>query len=66
MDAKSYHWWKSPETAINKLLKTLDIGMINAEWESMNEVVLAAGRNEEGQQIIPLSYTVPVSVYHPG
>ena len=35
-----------------------------AEWESMNEVVLAAGRNEEGQQIIPLSYTVPVSVYH--
>ena len=37
-----------------------------AEWESMNEVVLAAGRNEEGQQIIPLSYTVPVSVYHKG
>lgn len=34
-----------------------------AEWDKMNEVVMAAGRNEEGQQIIPLSYTIPVSVY---
>ena len=34
-----------------------------AEWDRMNETVLAAGRTEEGQQIIPLSYTIPVSVY---
>ena len=31
-----------------------------AEWDKMQPVVLAAGRNEEGQQIIPLSYTFPV------
>ena len=30
------------------------------EWDKMQPVVLAAGRNEEGQQIIPLSYTFPV------
>ena len=35
-----------------------------AEWENMNAVVLAAGRDDEGQQIIPLSYTLPVVVYH--
>lgn len=34
-----------------------------AEWDRMNQTVLAAGRNEEGQQIIPLGYTVPVAVY---
>lgn len=30
------------------------------EWDKQQAVVLAAGRNEEGQQIIPLSYTFPV------
>ena len=30
------------------------------EWDKMQPVVLAAGQNEEGQQIIPLSYTFPV------
>lgn len=32
-------------------------------WDDQQQVVLAAGRNEEGQQIIPLSYTFPVQVY---
>ncbi|MBP3704478.1 MAG: hypothetical protein J6I98_02990 [Clostridia bacterium] len=30
------------------------------EWDKMQSVVLAAGQNEEGQQIIPLSYTFPI------
>lgn len=30
------------------------------EWDKQQPVVLAAGRNEEGQQIIPLSYSFPV------
>lgn len=34
-----------------------------AEWDRMNQTVLAAGRNEEGQQIIPMGYTLPVAVY---
>jgi len=34
-----------------------------AEWDKMNTVVLEAGRGEEGQQILPLCYTIPVSVY---
>ena len=32
------------------------------EWDKQQPVVLAAGRNREGQQIIPLSYTFPVQV----
>ena len=34
-----------------------------AEWDRMNQTVLAAGRNYEGQQIIPLCYTIPAAVY---
>ena len=29
----------------------------------MNQTVLNAGRNEEGQQIIPMCYAIPVAVY---
>jgi len=33
------------------------------EWHKQTEGVMAAGRNKEGQQIIPLSYTLPLLVY---
>lgn len=32
------------------------------EWDKFNQVVMAAGKNETGQQLLPLSYTFPVSV----
>ena len=35
----------------------------HAEWDQMNQVVLEAGKNEEGQQIIPLAYTFPLVTY---
>ena len=34
-----------------------------AEWDRMNSTILEAGCGEEGQQIIPLCYTIPVAVY---
>lgn len=34
-----------------------------AEWDRMNSTVLDAGKTEEGQQIIPLCYTLPVTVF---
>ena len=33
------------------------------EWDKQQQVVLAAGRNEEGQQIIPLTYTCPIQIH---
>lgn len=32
------------------------------EWDKQEQAILAAGRNKEGQQIIPLSYTLPLQV----
>ncbi len=54
-----------PEQAMeNGLFLPLDVYMENnavyAEWDKQNQAVLAAGRNEEGQQVIPLSYTLPL------
>lgn len=54
-----------PEKVLeNGLFLPLDMFMENntefTEWDKMQQVVLAAGQNEEGQQIIPLSYTFPV------
>ncbi len=34
-----------------------------AEWDKQTQVVLEAGRNDEGQQIIPLAYTTDVIIY---
>lgn len=31
-----------------------------AEWDKFPQAVLEAGRNKEGQQIIPLTYTLPI------
>ncbi|MBP3705495.1 MAG: carbohydrate ABC transporter substrate-binding protein [Clostridia bacterium] len=33
------------------------------EWDKLTQSVLKAGSNEEGQQIIPLTYTLPVLCY---
>jgi len=54
-----------PEQAMeNGLFLPLDEYMKNnavyAEWDKQNQAILAAGRNEEGQQVIPLSYTLPL------
>lgn len=41
----------------------LDKYMANAqfaEWDKFPETIMNAGRNEEGQQIVPLIYTLPV------
>lgn len=34
------------------------------EWNALQPVVMAAGRNEEGQQILPLSYTFEATFFH--
>lgn len=33
------------------------------EWDKLTQSVMAAGRNENGQQIIPVSYTLPLLCY---
>lgn len=34
------------------------------DWDALNPVVMAAGRNEEGQYLLPLSYTFPATIYN--
>lgn len=34
-----------------------------AEWDKFTEVVMDAGKNDEGQQMVPLTYTLPVAMY---
>ncbi len=36
------------------------------EWENFRDVILDAGRNEEGLQIVPLAYTLPIAAYRKG
>lgn len=50
----------------NHLLLPLDDYIENAEnieWDSFQPVVMEAGRNEEGQQIIPLTYTFEATLF---
>lgn len=35
----------------------------NIDWDSLQPVVMEAGRNEEGQQIIPLTYTFEATLF---
>ena len=35
----------------------------HTEWEKFPQAVMDAGRNEEGQQIIPISFTFPLLIY---
>lgn len=68
---KGYNLAKSlfqfPEQAMkNHLFLPLDEYMEDAdwmEWESLQPVVMEAGRNEEGQQILPLTYTFTVTIF---
>lgn len=34
------------------------------EWDKMNPMVMSAGRNKEGQYLLPMSYTFPATVYN--
>ena len=59
--------FKYPQKAMeNGLFLPLDDYMENhteyAEWDKFPEGVMAAGRNAEGQQIIPMSYSIPLLV----
>ena len=45
---------------------SLDTYIENAqymEWEKLTPVVMAAGRDEYGQQLLPLTYTLPLTFY---
>ena len=45
---------------------TLDEYIQNAEladWDSLTQPVLEAGRTDEGQQLVPMLYTLPVTIY---
>ncbi len=60
--------FKYPEKAMeNGIFLPLDEYMENntrfTEWDKLTQPVLEAGRNEEGQQIIPLNYTFPLLCY---
>lgn len=34
------------------------------DWDALNPLIMAAGRNENGQYLLPLSYTFPATVYN--
>jgi len=60
--------FKYPEKAMeNGIFLPLDEYMENStqltEWDKQIEAVLAAGQNDEGQQIIPLNYSFPLLAY---
>ena len=56
-----------PEQAMeNGAFLTLDKYIENAEfmeWDKQTQVIMEAGRTKEGQQIMPLSYTIPVTCF---
>ncbi len=60
--------FKYPEKAMeNGLFLPLDELIENntvlTEWDKLTQPVLEAGRNEEGQQIVPLNYQMPLLCY---
>ena len=59
--------FRVPEKAMEAgLFLPLDDYIQNAqfmEWNKLNETVMAAGKAEQGQLILPLTYTFPVTVY---
>lgn len=57
-----------PENAMqNGLFLPLDEYMADGtkytEWDKLQQTVLSAGKNDEGQLIIPIAYTVPVAFF---
>ena len=60
--------FKSPQKVMESgLFLPLDDYMENhtqhTEWDSFPQAIMDAGRNAEGQQLIPVAYTLPVIVY---
>ena len=59
--------FKIPEKAMEiDLFLPLDDYIANAkyaEWDKFTKTVMDAGRNEEGQQLVPLAYQLPVAMY---
>ena len=60
--------FKSPQKVMESgLFLPLDEYIENnarfAEWENFPQAVMDAGHNYEGQQIVPISYTLPVLIY---
>lgn len=37
-----------------------------AQWDRMTSIVMEAGRGSEGQMLVPMSYTVPLTCYRAG
>ncbi len=60
-------FFKFPIQAMsNRIFLPLDDYIEKAEgidWDSMQPVVMEAGRNQEGQQIVPLSYTFETAIF---
>ncbi len=60
-------FFKFPVQAMsNRIFLPLDDYIEKAEgidWDSMQPVVMEAGRNQEGQQIVPLSYTFETAIF---
>lgn len=56
-----------PEQAIESgLFLPLDDYIENAqfiEWDKLTPIVMEAGRNEEGQLILPLTYNIPITFF---
>ena len=60
--------FKMPEKAMAlglflPLDEYMENNSVHAEWDKMTDVILDAGRNGEGQMIIPVTYTVPLAMY---
>lgn len=57
-----------PEKTLESgIFLTLDDYIENAQfmdWGKQTAVIMEAGRNEFGQQIIPLTYTMPITFFH--
>lgn len=54
------------KSAINGLFMPLDRYIESARfamWDSFNETVMAVGRTERGQMLVPLSYTFPITCF---
>lgn len=62
-----YSLFPVPEKAMREgLFLPLDAYIQNAElseWDRLTPVVMEAGRTEEGQQLVPMLYTLPVTMY---
>lgn len=66
-NANTDSFFSIPEQAMESgLFLPLDKYMEKSEltgWDNMTQVIMDAGRNEYGQQILPISYTFPVTFY---